>query len=255
MAKVLGEAGRYTSDEALRKHRLFSLAALLAVGLIGIVMGLNLASLLPFKKVTMTGGFVIESVLALAGVALGWIALNRMDKFERARASMRKGADGETRIGQILGGFPDSFRVINGLSTPSGDLDHVVVGPTGVFIVDSKNWRGVVSSDGHGELLLNGKPTEKATIKPIIARTMDARDKIRMLCGFEPPFFKVFLAFPTARVEARWGTTGAADCITDEQLHDQIVESKNPSKLDGRQVDSIAQAFLALATMDKDFKR
>jgi len=61
------------------------------------------------------------------------------------------------------------------------------------------------------------------------------------------------LAFPSARVEAKWGTTGHIHCVTDEQLFDYIVENKKSNKLTKKEIDSISQAFLALARMDKDF--
>lgn len=255
MAKILGEAGRYTSDEARKKHRLFALSGILGLGCIGILIGLLCGKLMPIGTLNPAKVLVMEFILAAIALLGGKFFLGRLDKYERENQMMRKGADGEVRVGEALAELPDSFRVINGLSTPFGDLDHIVVRPSGVFIVDAKNWRGVVSSDGNGELLLNGKSTDKATIRPPIARTMGARDKVRTLCGFEPPFFKVFLAFTSARVEARWGTTGAADCVTDEKLNAKIEENTSGNALDEGQIDSIARAFMVLATMDKEFRR
>ena len=255
MAKVLGEAGRYTSEEALKKHHQLLLTGFLGIAFPSILLGCVLGLWLPFGKLSTIKALVIEIVLATAAVILAKIIVTKLDQIERGRRSMRKGAEGEVKVAQILSDFPDGFRVINGLSTPFGDLDHVVVGPTGVFIVDTKNWKGVVAADGHGELLLNGKTTDKATIKPIVARTMSVREKVQTLCGFEPPFFKVLLAFPSAWIEARWGTTGAAFCVTDEQLYDHIVEGKAPKKVDTEEIESLALAFLALATMEKGFGR
>jgi len=165
---------------------------------------------------------------------------------------MRKGAAGEEIVANILESFPESFCVINGLTTPFGDLDHVVVGPTGVYILDTKNWKGVVSADGKGELLLNGKPTDKPTVKPFVIRMMNVKDKIKTLCNLDP-FFKAVLVFPIARVDARWGETGSANCIRDDQLWSYIVENEITTKLDKKAIEALAQAFLALATMDKEF--
>jgi hypothetical protein len=60
----------------------------------------------------------------------------------------------EISVGYKLSDFPDGFYIINDLKTESGNLDHVVIGPTGVFALDTKSWRGVVSADGKGELWL-----------------------------------------------------------------------------------------------------
>jgi hypothetical protein len=240
---------------AAQKHRRLILTGFLAFAILGALFGCVLSFW--FVRGSIPAWWQIMGALALVGASagVGVVALGKLEKLDRERQAMRKGADGETRIAAVLAAFPDEFRVINSLSTPYGDLDHIVVGPTGVFIVDSKNWRGTVAADGRGELLLNGKPTDKPTIRPLVARTMSVREKIQTLSGFEPPFFQVLLAFPATRVEARWGTTGAALCITDDQLHDCIVEKKNSDKLDRRRVEALAQAFLALATMDKEFER
>ena len=145
------------------------------------------------------------------------MGFRKLDEIEKGRAAMRKGAAGENAVAQILKDFPDNFCVINGLTTPFGDLDHVVIGPTGVYIIDTKNWKGVVSADGKGELLLNGKPPDKPTVKPLVTRMMNVKDKIKTLSNLDP-FFKAVLVFPIARVDARWGETGSANCIRDDQL-------------------------------------
>lgn len=61
------------------------------------------------------------------------------------------------------------------MTTLFGDLDHVVVGPTCVFVLDSKNWRGVVSSDGNGELFFNDEPTDKQYIRQFVGRMLGNR--------------------------------------------------------------------------------
>jgi len=255
MAKILGEAGHYPSDQAQISHRRMMFAGLGAFGVIGGILGFHIGWWLPVGKKESIIVMVVGVAVILAAIGVATYSVRKMDEFERTRRSMRKGADGESRVSQILGDFPESFRVINGLSTPFGDLDHIVIGPTGVFVVDSKNWRGVVSSDGKGELLLNGKPTSKVSIRPIIARTMDVKEKVQVHCGFELPYFQVVLAFTSAWVDARWGTTGKALCVSDDGLFELIVENKNGTKLNGLQVDAVARGFAALATMDKDSRR
>jgi len=248
MAKILNEAGQYPSDQALINHRRVLVVGLLAFAVLGAVMGFVIARRIPIETLASTKVAASEVVLVVAAIGICIYSMKKIDAFERLRRSMRKGADGETRVGNILGDFPESFCVINGLATSFGDLDHIIVGPTGVFVVDSKNWRGVVSSDENGELLLNGKPTTKATIRPIVSRTMDVKETVQAYCDFELPFFQVVLAFTSAWVEARWGATGKALCVTDEGLYDLIVENKNGRKLDGHEIDAITQALIALKT-------
>jgi hypothetical protein len=77
---------------------------------------------------------------------------------------------------------------------------------------------------------------------------------VKTLCNLEP-FFKVVLVFPISRIDARWGETGNANCIREDQLWNYIVENKITTNLNADEIEKLSQAFLALATMDKEFQR
>jgi len=66
------------------------------------------------------------------------------------------GATGEREIIPFLKNLPDTYTVICNLDFADsyGDIDHLVIGPTGIFSIDVKNWKGTVAADGAGELLL-----------------------------------------------------------------------------------------------------
>jgi hypothetical protein len=81
---------------------------------------------------------------------------------------------------------------------------------------------------------------------------MSIKEKIKVLTALDP-YIRGVLAFPSAHVDAKWGTTGYVHCVSDEKLYDYVVESKKRKKLPKKEIESIAQAFLALARMDKDF--
>jgi len=242
MAKVLGETGRYVLEQSTKKFlRIFLLLYLFGIGL-GLVAGYMIGA----KQNYIT-------LLSILILPLAWKYLSRKIKnIENDRLNFRKGATGEAVVGFALDNFPDDFRVIHDLTTPYGNVDHVVIGPTGAYIIDTKNWKGVVAADGNGELLLNGKPTQKTEIKNLFRRIMSIKEKMKVLSSLDPYVQGVF-AFPSAYIEARWGTTGYVHCVKDEQLYDYIVENKKSKKLSQKDIESISQAFLALARMDKDF--
>ncbi len=179
----------------------------------------------------------------------GW---REMDALEVSRRKWQRGADGESVVGKRIAKFPDSYYVINDINTGAGNLDHVVVGPTGVFVLDAKNWRGLVQADGTGELLLNGKRLDQDYIKQSVGRLMGVKERI---CpgGKSEPYFRGLFVFTAARVEARWGQTGHVHCLREDQLWDYIVESKRGKILIPAEVEAIAQAFQRLAEMEKDF--
>jgi hypothetical protein len=200
-----------------------------------------------------------DKILMLGIASMLVLFSKRVDKklnaLEREVVAMQRGATGEVAVGLALANFPDEFCVINDLTTPFGNLDHVVVGPTGVFVMDTKNWRGVVSADGKGELLLNGKATDKPLINQFIGRMMGVRDKVKLLATGLDPFYSAVFVFTSARVEAKWGTTRNVHCITDDQLRAYIVEKDFGKRLTKEEVERIAQAFLGLAHMDAQFTR
>lgn len=253
MAKVLGESGRYVSQQAVKKLRKVWDICIIGASVISALDGFVLCYfLLNFKSQKLA-----SLLLMLTFVVVVWLCLRisgrKLDELEKERMAMRKGATGKNSVGITLGDFPEEFRVINDLATDKGNVDHVVVGPTGVFLLDTKNWRGVVTADGKGELLSNGKPTDKPLVAQFMGRLMGIKDTVRTLAPGLDPYFQAVFVFPSARVDANWGTTGKVHCIRDDQLFDYIVGSKWGKKLTEGEVQRIAQAFLALAHMDTDF--
>ena len=242
MAKVLGETGRYVAEQATKQL----LRLLLLLYVFGIIIGFLSGYMVGARRNLIT-------LLVLPLLLVLWnFFVKKCKSIETDRINFRKGVMGEAVIGYILESFPDDYRVIHDLSTPFGNIDHIVIGPTGAYVIDAKNWKGVVGADGNGELLLNGKPTQKPEIKNLTRRIMSIKEKINVLSALDPYVQGVF-AFPSAYIEAKWGSTGYVHCVKDEQLYDYIVENKKGKKLSQKEIDAISQAFLALARMDKDF--
>lgn len=242
MANVLGETGRYVSNQSAKKL----IKVFVTLYFFGISIAFLTGYLVGSKK-----QYLFLLLLTMLPFLMKY--LNKKIKlFENERLNFRKGYVGEAVVGYVLEKFPEDYRVIHDLTTPFGNIDHVVVGPSGVYIIDTKNWRGIITADGNGEILLNGKQ-QKPEIKNLQRTIMNIKEKIKILCG-EDPYIQGILAFPSAYVEAKWGTTGKVHCMTDETLYDYIVEDKKSNKLNKKEVDSISHAFLALARMDREFE-
>ena len=255
MAKILGESGRYVSDEAVRQKRQIIITVIVIIALLGVIEGIVISTFFPLSWLTSVGKAGIL-IFALSGIwALDRWSDQKLTAIERKKNNMVRGAAGEMKVGDGLAKLPDNYCVINDVATPHGNLDHVVVGPTGVFVLDTKAWRGVVTSDRKGELLLNGQPTDKAYVRQFVGRMMGVREKVLTLAvGMDTHFNAVFV-FTAARVEAKWGTTGRLHCITDDQLFNYVAEKDFGKKLKVEEINQIAQAFLGLAHMDKEFGR
>jgi uncharacterized membrane protein YuzA (DUF378 family) len=200
--------------------------------------------------------YIAFALLGLAGVFyLCRYQSRRIDQYERERKNWRKGSVGECIVADILSALSDDYFVLNDLTTASGNLDHVVVGPTGVFAIETKNWRGLVASAGNGELKHNGQPTRKPEIKNLVRRMMAVREQVLTLTRQNDLFIKAVMIFPRARVEALFGTTSHAHCITDEQLCEYIENPKFTQNLAPTAIEQIARALIGIAGMDAEFSQ
>ena len=252
MARVLGKAGRYVSQQAEVKYRQMFAVTLGGLGVTAWISGLLFGIYFNRQNWSL---ITVVSVLALVVALLlrSW-AYRRIDELAKERREFLRGESGEVSLAWKLETLPEGYYVINDLNTACGNLDSVVIGHTGVFALDAKNWRGIISSDGNGEILLNGR-FDRAHIKQFVGRVMGIRERVIALAPEVDPFIQTVFVFTAARVEAPWGSTGMVHCIRDDQLHDYIVERKATKRLTTKEVKTIARAFAALARMDPDFVR
>jgi Nuclease-related domain len=105
----------------------------------------------------VAGALAAQAGLPRAGLAglavaamVGWRL--RFRPSEQARA-WRRGAAGERQTARLLDRLGrDGYQVLHDLAMPHSpaNLDHLILGPSGVFVIDSKDWTGQVhqSSDG-----------------------------------------------------------------------------------------------------------
>jgi hypothetical protein len=115
-------------------------AVILGIGVGGGVLGSLLASQL---------GLVVSGLAALVA---GWAL--RFQPSPDARA-WRRGAAGERRTARLLGPLErQGWVVLHDLAVPESraNIDHLVIGPGGVFVIDSKQYRGRLQLDPSGRL-------------------------------------------------------------------------------------------------------
>ena len=88
----------------------------------------------------------------LAAVAAGWGLRFRPSP---DAVAWRRGAAGERRTARLLGPLErHGWAVLHDLAVPGSraNLDHLVIGPGGVFVIDSKQYRGRLQLDPSGRL-------------------------------------------------------------------------------------------------------
>lgn len=140
MAKIHGVPGEWA-----RVHG--SVMSLWPLFLSATAVGFSLAMIFisPFSK---TGMFLL--FLSIAGLGAGYVwAMKRIGNFF-------KGARGEERVSGILCSLPDCYHVFNDCCVGREHVDHVVVGPAGVFSIETKNWSEKITIE-EGYILRSGK--------------------------------------------------------------------------------------------------
>ena len=98
-------------------------------------------------------------LLAVSLIYGGWSLACGLRHVER----YFKGARGEEKVSGILQKLPDGYHVFNDFMACGNHVDHVVVGPAGVFAVETKYWVGTVTAED-GRILLNGQLPERSPL-------------------------------------------------------------------------------------------
>ena len=136
------------------------------------------------------------SVFGMIAVDRGFIP--RMDHFKRREDQATRGAEAEETVGAILDRLPNLI-MQHDLQGPSGNIDHLVVRNDGaVFLIETKSHRGRITEQ-NGQLLLNGKLTEKDFIAQVQRNVAWAREHLRARFGVTP-WIQAALVFTNAYV-------------------------------------------------------
>lgn len=99
------------------------------------------------------GGFAVSVVFT----AVFW------RKGMRRVESYFKGARGEEHVASLLETLPSGWHIFHDFAAGGYHVDHVVVGPTGVYAVETKNWRGRVTHE-ENEILVDGTLPDRAPL-------------------------------------------------------------------------------------------
>jgi len=90
--------------------------------------------------------------------------------FKRDFSAWSQGAEGEEVVGRMLEELAASdWHVIHDVSLGHGNIDHIVVGPGGLFTIETKSRRGKVFLDSIDQKMLGQAYAEKKTLETITA--------------------------------------------------------------------------------------
>src|SRR3954451_21590768 len=150
------------------------------------------------------------------------------------RQAWEAGVAGEERIAALLAQLPPGWRVLHDrrkAPRSPANIDHIAIGPTGVHVLDAKNWTGALSISDRG-VMCGGWPRNDET-----RRVLELRDQIAAElshAGFVAPTYGVIalagddnLAEPTVHKTVAFmppsyliaGMAGLAPSLTPEQVY------------------------------------
>lgn len=85
--------------------------------------------------------------------------------------SWQKGLEGENLVSDYLNTLPKDYFVYNDVKLPGkgGNIDHIVIGPTGIYVIETKNYSGkyrikgnqwIYYKNGHPKVIKNNPGTQ-----------------------------------------------------------------------------------------------
>ncbi len=147
MAHFYGGQSEYLINEENKNQQ-----TVLCYAIIGFVaLTAAIAAVLIYAFVYRAGLLEFSILLWVVDVIVYFFILPKMDRYAKERDNFHKGHTGEGRAWYLLKKLPDSFHVFQGVKEIErlwGDIDFVVVGPTGVYTVEIKSHRGIIRFDG-----------------------------------------------------------------------------------------------------------
>jgi hypothetical protein len=130
--------------------------------------------------------------------------------------SRLRAVSAEERVERLLGSLEsEGYAVVHNVNTVVGRIDHVVVGPSGVFVLDTKPWRGNIYQAARGRLLCNGQDRSSA-INQAIAEAAQIKQQVE---PFGIRYVDAIVAITDARVRhpmtfRRVRVTSAEDAVS-----------------------------------------
>lgn len=134
--------------------------------LICLLLGYIIRVILPFPDISSYVGIILVIISLLGIYLLSW--------GNRKLGNYLKGARGEEWVAKQLSFLNSSYSIFHGIRLNDGNsnFDHIVVGPTGIFIVETKNWSGKVTFD-QGKVFIDGKKLSSSPIQQVKSGAAD----------------------------------------------------------------------------------
>ena len=214
------------------------------IGLIGLaVVGMLLV-------VGELGPRSFHPTLLQLGIGIGAVltALRLGPPVTRRLRSARTGRIGERLVADLLSGLPDDYWLVNDvtLGLAHGTIDHVLIGPCGVVVIETKRFAGHIRCWGNG-WSVNGSPRAD-----IGRRVNSAACAIRYFLSERHPDLTssvlrwvesiVVFTHPLSHVEA---SDAPATIVRYSQLYQTVLDLSRKHRVASGTADQLARTLTA----------
>lgn len=171
MAKVHNKAAQWQKNTFISHYnRTFAI-----VGVFLVVLGVLLGVLFCDARVP---GVALTIIVILATLYLALVRLEPfLERLQKQRLKFLRGARMEGLVAWLLVDLEGNYHLFNNLKIrPNEDIDHILIGPPGVFAISTKSQRGLLTTDSHQNLCHNHQPIEWG--RDALRLAMTLRDRI-----------------------------------------------------------------------------
>ena len=178
-----------------------------------IAAGWLLHAALPYPNLSTTQAGILFIVLALILAAFTVWSAKRLRSFI-------KGAEGEETVARSLSFLPATHTIFNDLQLDDGGpaFDHIVVAPSGLFVIETKNWSGEITFE-NGQVFCNGEAPNRPPLKQVKEATAALIDHLATAQCPETPVHPV-LCFVNNTPKGGSTNIGGVRICTDSDLHE-----------------------------------
>lgn len=216
-----GKAGQHCKAEADKRFRSITLRILTVMAVGGICIGIGLGfyafplvfRFLPWARrvpaiVYSAGVLALEIVAGVIVASLIRAVRDPLDKLSHERIRYLYAGQAEALVAYTLRSLDDKWHLFNGIAMKGGgDIDHVLVGPRGLFCLSTKSSRGIYSRGTDGRVMLNGKPNDDVAEAQRLAMTLRHWLEARLQPDHgvrSIPFVQPVLVVPFAFIDFEW---------------------------------------------------
>ena len=165
--------------------------------------------------------------LCVAIVFTGAAAIAYLRLIPKARRLVR-GERGELKVAEVLDELRSSgYRPFHDLTRDGFNIDHVVVGPAGIFAIETKFRSGygeIEFRNGEG-LFVGGFPDERDCLKQARSNAAEVNRLIKEKCSIDEWVWPIVVFVGDWRVKNDWQTTDAR-VFTTNKLVSHIVNQQ-----------------------------